>query len=474
MGRRLAEAAGGVGDFAEVDVVPAIERSLLVGAGLAPPDVAWALGHTWRTLYPAIVARLGGDGLPARDWPAFLRLAAELERVAFGPPAINAAKLLALVEAGRIDLGNLRGATLRRGAAGIELRSPHGARAVDVALDAVLPGPGAAGAEGLVGDLVAAGCARVAPGRRGLEVTPDGSCRGRDGAVTRGLSAIGRPTEDSVIGNDTLSSLPASPRRSLGAADRAAQPRVLPRERAASRAEGGARMNTKMPVRAELSRVRAGCAGMVPLPARLEPWQIELCGQPDLLARWIEQYGSPLNLLDPTAFARNAGELQWEADRVGADLAIFFARKANKALAFVDEARRIGLGVDVASERELQQALESGIPAADLIVTAAVKPRALLELCVAAGATVTIDNEDELRLLAAVAERGAGSVPVALRLAPAPARGKPPSRFGLTAPATDRARRALLADRVCAAAGDRRRALPPRRLRGSRPRERPG
>ena len=193
-------------------------------------------------------------------------------------------------------------------------------------------------------------------------------------------------------------------------------------------------MNTKLPVRAELSRVRAGCAGMVPLPARLEPWQIELCGQPDLLARWIEQYGSPLNLLDPTAFARNAGELQWEADRVGADLAIFFARKANKALAFVDEARRIGLGVDVASERELQQALESGIPAADLIVTAAVKPRALLELCVAAGATVTIDNEDELRLLAAVAERGAGSVPVALRLAPAPARGMPPSRFGLTAP----------------------------------------
>ena len=142
MGRRLAEAAGGVGDFAEVDVVPAIERSLLVGAVLAPPDVAWALGHTWRTLYPAIVARLGGDGLPARDWPAFLRLAAELERVAFGPPAINAAKLLALVEAGRIDLGNLRGATLKaRGAAGIELRSPHGARAVDVALDEVLPVP---------------------------------------------------------------------------------------------------------------------------------------------------------------------------------------------------------------------------------------------------------------------------------------------------------------------------------------------
>ena len=60
--------------------------------------------------------------------------------------------------------------------------------------------------------------------------------------------------------------------------------------------------------------MRAGCAGIVPLTARLEPWQIELCGQPDLLAAWLEQYGSPLNVLDPSPFARNAGELQRAAD----------------------------------------------------------------------------------------------------------------------------------------------------------------
>ena len=46
------------------------------------------------------------------------------------------------------------------------------------------------------------------------------------------------------------------------------------------------------------------------------------------------------------------------------------------------------------------------------MVTAAVKPRALLELCVASGVTVAIDNEDELALLAGVAERGAGRAPV--------------------------------------------------------------
>ena len=69
-----------------------------------PPGREWALGHAWRALYPAIVSRLSGDGLAAGDWPAFLRLAAEMERIAFGPPPVNAAKLLALVEAGRVDL----------------------------------------------------------------------------------------------------------------------------------------------------------------------------------------------------------------------------------------------------------------------------------------------------------------------------------------------------------------------------------
>ena len=175
--------------------------------------------------------------------------------------------------------------------------------------------------------------------------------------------------------------------------------------------------------------VRAGCEGIVALPARLEPWQEELCAQPALLAEWLETYGSPLNVIDPAPLARNAAELQGVANDLGVDFRIFFARKANKALALVDEAVRHGLGVDVASERELQQVLDRGVPAADVVVTAAVKPRALLELCAASGATVVIDNEDELRLLLEVAA-GGSPVPVALRLGPA-LPGRPFTRFGL-------------------------------------------
>ena len=94
--------------------------------------------------------------------------------------------------------------------------------------------------------------------------------------------------------------------------------------------------------------------GIVALPARLEPWQLgALRARPTASTRWLDEHGSPLNLLDPAPMARNAAELRDAARGYGVELGIFFARKANKALAFVDEARRLGLGVDVASEREL-------------------------------------------------------------------------------------------------------------------------
>jgi uncharacterized NAD(P)/FAD-binding protein YdhS len=198
-------AVGGDPGHEDLDPASAIDRSLAVGAGLVPPGRAWALGHAWRVLYPAIVERLGGGGLSSGDWAGFLRLAGELERLAFGPPPVNAAKLLALIEAGRVDLAHLRGGSLGDTGGSTLLRSDAGAYPIDCAVDAVLPPPGAAGHGGLLADLVAEGHARIPPGRRGLEVTDDASCRALDGSLPLGLAAIGRPTEDSVIGNDTLS-----------------------------------------------------------------------------------------------------------------------------------------------------------------------------------------------------------------------------------------------------------------------------
>ena len=176
--------------------------------------------------------------------------------------------------------------------------------------------------------------------------------------------------------------------------------------------------------------IREGCEGMAPLSARLEPWQESLCGRPAVLEGLLDLHGSPLNLIDTSPMARNAAALRSAAAGTGVGLGIYFARKANKALGLVDEARRLGLGIDLASEQELAQVLDRGGAGAELVMTAAVKPVPLLELCVASGTTVVLDNADEASRLAGVAAGRA--VPAALRLSPELGTNRMPTRFGFT------------------------------------------
>ena len=185
-----------------------IERSLAIGAGLCPPDPDWAAGYTWRALYPAIVERFSGDALEPATWPAFRNLAAEMERIAFGPAPENAAKLLALIEAGRVDLSCLHGGAPSGIESHCQVAPPDMPSGIEshrqvafpaeppIHLDAVLPGPEVLGP--LLDGLVAAGHIETGAGRRGIAV-------GEALEAAPGLAVIGRPTEDSVIGNDTLS-----------------------------------------------------------------------------------------------------------------------------------------------------------------------------------------------------------------------------------------------------------------------------
>lgn len=183
-----------------------LRHSIAAGIGLSRIDAAAALGQSWRSLHPAIVATLSHGGLAERDRPRFLRVAAEMERLSFGPPCENAMKLLALIEAGVVDLSRLAGARVESDDHGTRLVSPGGSTTVDVAVDAVLPPPGLpAGGVGIAHQIVRDGYARVVAGGRGIEVCTDATCVGADGRPTPGLSALGRPTEDSVIGNDSLS-----------------------------------------------------------------------------------------------------------------------------------------------------------------------------------------------------------------------------------------------------------------------------
>ncbi len=175
--------------------------------GRTPLDAEAALGVAWRLVYPAVVERFGGSPLGVDGWRAFRGLAAELERVGFGPSPRNVAKLLALVDAGVVRLDHAVGGQLLDRGGGTELRSAAGTTSVDRVVDGVLPGPGIdrTGPTPLEG-LLAAGHVAVAPGQRGVLVDPvDATALRHDGTRIAGLAAIGRSTEDATVGNDTLS-----------------------------------------------------------------------------------------------------------------------------------------------------------------------------------------------------------------------------------------------------------------------------
>lgn len=151
---------------------------------------------------------------------------------------------------------------------------------------------------------------------------------------------------------------------------------------------------------------------------------------PARLVDAVDLAGSPVNILWPHLLADRAAELTQAAARHDVAARVFFARKANKALCFVAAARDAGLGVDVASDAELEQVVQAGVAGRDIILTAAVKPAPVRERAVRHGVTIAVDNADEVAAVAASAREAGAVARVAPRLAP-DVPGRPATRFGM-------------------------------------------
>ncbi|MEM8865688.1 MAG: Y4yA family PLP-dependent enzyme [Planctomycetota bacterium] len=180
-----------------------------------------------------------------------------------------------------------------------------------------------------------------------------------------------------------------------------------------------------------LSRLRARCQGLPPLSARLDTWMSPWLNA-DRLTPLIDEHGSPLNLLCTSPFADRVKALRDVGQQHGVDLDIFFARKANKCLSFVEAMIDLDGGIDIASETELDQTLASDCPGERVVCTAAIKSERLLAACLEHGVTVAIDNSDELALLKRLAESAEKTATVAFRLSGFNHRGATlDSRFGM-------------------------------------------
>lgn len=133
-------------------------------------------------------------------------------------------------------------------------------------------------------------------------------------------------------------------------------------------------------------------------------WMSELMKDRKMLDALFEIHGSPLNIHYLPAFDQNITKFQGVFEQHKIPLQLFYARKANKSRSLVKRSMEQGIGVDTASYRELEQALEVGVDSKKLVVTAAIKTEKLLKLAVQNEVLVILDNQDECILLNEICE----------------------------------------------------------------------
>jgi diaminopimelate decarboxylase len=157
----------------------------------------------------------------------------------------------------------------------------------------------------------------------------------------------------------------------------------------------------------------------------LTPLTTRLDGQERLvvggcrLSELARTYGTPLYVLDEESIraACRAYREALEQFYPGPSLALY-ASKANSSLAITGLVAGEGLGLDAVSAGELLTALRGGMPPERIVLHGNNKSRDELELAVAHGVTVVVDNWHDLDLLAQVAPAVGRPVRLLLRFTP--------------------------------------------------------
>jgi diaminopimelate decarboxylase len=120
-----------------------------------------------------------------------------------------------------------------------------------------------------------------------------------------------------------------------------------------------------------------------------------------------------------SAAAVRAAYARLDSALAGLPVHIHYAMKANSNMALLTVIRACGAGVDVVSSGELHRARLAGYHGADIVFAGVGKTRADLEHALDVGVhCVNVESEEELEVLAAVADARGAVAPVSLRINP--------------------------------------------------------
>ncbi|MBE7243838.1 MAG: Y4yA family PLP-dependent enzyme [Actinomycetospora chiangmaiensis] len=176
-------------------------------------------------------------------------------------------------------------------------------------------------------------------------------------------------------------------------------------------------------------RARPGPPSLTPL---LDPLvERVIRDTPECLHALVARHGSPLNIVWPHTVAGNVARMRCALSAERVDHAIFYGAKANKSQALIRAAVAAGVGVDVSSAAEFEDAVRAGAGAARICATGPAKTAPFLRQLAEAGALVAVDSLEELDDLVALLGP-TGRARVLLRYRP---RSAGRTRFGMAADA---------------------------------------
>jgi diaminopimelate decarboxylase len=130
-----------------------------------------------------------------------------------------------------------------------------------------------------------------------------------------------------------------------------------------------------------------------------------------------EKYGTPLYVLFQEAIQENFERYQSALENVYIDHLICYAVKANATFEVLGLLGDLGAGADVASEYELQFALDAGISPEKIRANGNCKSDFYLEECIKRGIIINVDPEDELEIIDDLARELGITAEINLRLA---------------------------------------------------------
>ena len=141
--------------------------------------------------------------------------------------------------------------------------------------------------------------------------------------------------------------------------------------------------------------------GLTPITSK---WMHGIFKDQETICRLMEKYGSPINLHHLPSFSHNIAAFKKVFNEYGLRHQLYYARKANKSKALVKQALADGIGVDTASQKELEQSIALGGNGDNLVLTSAIKTRAQYELAINAQVPIVLDNLEECVQAQSIAE----------------------------------------------------------------------